>query len=257
MPRYKNPPLVQVWLAFEFDPSPDKKKWDLDLVEEFSKANESEYPTVEAQFREELKVESSKDGNLPRIVDRRETIDLVRMTSKDETRIRHLGDDRIAFNLLSKDTGYLGFEPLLQSGVEYLQQYISQFQPARVREASIHHTDLIEIPSNDGKLHLPDYFNSIPDVPVEPFGYTVGFSYSFSAKCPADQKLLSVHLKLIPPSEPNVLRVQVDWDKKCQGFEFSGLENAKADLTASHEYMVECFEAFITDNTRGLFGTNE
>lgn len=256
LPRYENPPLVQVWLAFEFDPSPDKKEWDLNLAEQFAKASGKDYPKIEALFSEELKVESSTDGTLPRIVDRRETIDLVRMTSEDGTRIRHLGDDRIAFNLLSKETGYLGFEPLLDSGVEYLDSYVSQFQPARVRSASIHHTDLIEIPVENGTLHIPDYFKSIPDVPTEPFGFTVGFSYSFGTKCPADDQVLAVRLNMIPPSTPDTLRIQVDWDKKCRGFEFADIENAKADLTASHEYMVECFEAFITDETRKLFGIN-
>ena len=256
MPRYENPPLVQVWLAFEFDPSPDKKEWDLNLAEQFAKSNETEYPKVEALFSEELKVEPSTDGNLPRIVERRETIDIVRMTSADGNRIRHLGDDRIAFNLLSKETEYLGFEPLLKSGVEYLENYSRQFQPTKVRSASIRHTDLIEIPVEDGILHIPDYFESIPDVPVEPFGYTAGFSYSFGTKCPADNQMLAVRINMIPPSSLDTLRFQVDWDKKCRGFDFADLENAKADLTTSHEYMVECFEAFITDKTRKLFGMN-
>ena len=253
LPRYKNPPLVQVWLAFEFDPSPDKTEWDLNLAEQLVKASEKDYPRVEAVFGEEFKVEPSTDGTLPRIVDRRETIDLVRMTSQDGTRIRHLGNDRIAFNLLSQTTGYLGFEPLLDSSVEYLDSYVRQFQPTRVRSASIHHTDLIEIPAEE-TIYLPDYFRFVPDVPMEPFGFTIGFSYSFATKCPADDQVLAVKLKVIPSSRPATLRIQIDWDKQCRGFDFADLENAKTDLTKSHEYMVECFEAFITDKTQTLFG---
>ena len=54
-------------------------------------------------------------------------------------------------------------------------------------------------------------------------------------------------------AKPKTLRIQVDWDNKCGGFEFAELAEAKADLTASHEYMVECFVALITEKTRQLF----
>ncbi len=253
MSRYNKPPLVATWIAFGFDSSPDKTGWDLNLVEQFVRDHSEEFPKIESIGREELKIQPSTDGKLPRVTEKRETVDLVRMASKDGSRVRHLGDDRLAFNLLSAETDYLGFETLLAGGLEFLESYRNSFQPARVRDAGIHHTDIIEIPIEDSAVHIPDYFETIPDVPVVPFGYTIGFSFSFATKCPMDELPLSVKLNVIPPSQPQVLRIQLDWEKKCPGFEFGDLDAAKADLTSSHEYMVECFEAFVTDKTKSLF----
>lgn len=251
--RYNKPPLVAVWIAFGFDPSPDKTELDLNQVEHLVRANADEFPKIESIGREELKIQSAMDGSLPRVVDKRETVDLIRMSSEDGTRVRHLGDDRIAFNLLSAQNDYLGFDPLLAGGLEFLGNYREYFQPSRVRDAAIHHTDIIEIPTDEQSVHIPDYFETIPDVPVEPFGYTIGFSYSFGTRSPIDNLPLMVKLKVIPASEPNVLRIQLDWEKKCPGFEFGELRSAKNALNASHEFMVSCFEAFITDKTRQLF----
>lgn len=253
MSRYNKPPLVAAWIAFGFDPHPDKTEWNLEQVEDLFRAYANEFPKIQSIGREELRIQESTDGSLPRVIEKRETVDLVRMSNEDGTRVRHLGDDRIAFNLLSAKADYLGFAPLLDGGVEFMNDYREFFQPIRVRDAGIHHTDIIEIPMDDGMVHIPDYFETIPDVPIEPFGFTIGFSYSFATKCPLDDLPLSIKLNVIPPSSPNILRIQVDWEKKCAGFEFADVDSARVALSDNHEYMVKCFEAFVSKKTKALF----
>ena len=144
MSRYENPPLVGVGVAFFFEPSPNKTEWDHSLVDEMVDAMEAQYPKLDARYTDKIRVENPHtEGTLPKIVEHEQKLELVKMISEDERQIVYLGDDLISFNLLSESSDYLGFQPLLDGGLNYLDQYRKVFHPQRVREAAIHHRCLL------------------------------------------------------------------------------------------------------------------
>ena len=254
MTKYENPPLVEAWIAFDFEPKADKIAWEEEQINAFAKSQANDFARIEMIVRQEVRIEQSSNKELPRITDRQEIIDVVRMHNQAGTRIKQLGEDRIAYNLLrTAQEEYPGFGQLLDEALVYLSQYRAFFQPQGIRLATIHYVDVIEIPLGDEPTILTDYFGFIPDIPEEQFGLTVGYALSFVTKCPLDGAPLSTQLAIIPSPDPKILRVRLDWEKPCPGLNFQDEKELKVALQQSKKFVVNCFERLITDKTRELF----
>jgi uncharacterized protein (TIGR04255 family) len=254
MTQYENPPLVEAWIAFDFEPNPDKVAWDKSQIEAFTKTHSNDFARIEMMVREEVRIEQASKKELPRITHRKEIIDVVRMFNEAGTRIKQVGEDRIAYNLLrTAQEEYPGFGRLLDEALKYLNQYRGFFQPQSIRLATIHYVDLIEIPLSDEPTILTDYFAYIPDIPDDPFGLTIGYALGFVTKCPLDGAPLSTNVAIVPSPDPSTLRVRLDWEKPCPGLNFQDKSEIRAGLKRSKEFVVNCFERLITDKTRSLF----
>jgi uncharacterized protein (TIGR04255 family) len=254
MPKYENPPLVEAWIAFDFEPSPDKVSWGKSQIDPFVKSQAAEFARVEMAARNEVRIEQYSGKELPRITDQKVIIDVVRMFNEAGSRIKQLSEDRIAYNLLrTKNEAYPGFSRLLDEALEYLTQYREFFQPQSVLEATIHYVDIIDIPLGSEPITLTEYFSYIPDIPQEHFGLTVGYSLVFVTKCPHDGAPFSTHLTLVPSTDPSVLRIRLDWEKACSAQDFQDAAKIRASLMQNKKFVVNCFEQLITDKTRALF----
>lgn len=250
MARFKQPPIVEAWIAFDFDPKPDKVAWDMARAQEFTQQQKEKFPKVEVIIRQEYKIEESK-GSLPKVVSQERVPEVVRMRDAESTRVLQIADDRLAYNVLEGGSAYPGFEVLLSETLDYLDAYRVFFEPAGIREATIHYIDIIQIPSPT--IEIDQYFNVVRDLPVDPFGYVAGFTTAFVTKCPLDDEPLQVSLSMIPPAESGTIRFRMEWEKRCGKVDFSSNEAIQDGLSASHEFMVNCFEESITSKTRALF----
>ncbi len=254
MPSYNNPPVVETWIAFDFEPQADKVVWDKTQINAFAKARSADFTRMDVLVKEEFNLERTSAKELPKITNRRHIIDVARMFNEDDTRIRQLGEDRIAYNLLRKaGDKYPGFDVLLDEATEFLNQYLEYFKPAGIRLATIHYVDIIDITIGETPVVLTDYFEFIPDIPKETFGFTVDYQLAFATKCPLDDAPLKTSLALVPPPDLKTLRLRLDWEKPCPGIDFQSEGNMKDGLRQSKQFMVECFEKIITDKTRELF----
>jgi uncharacterized protein (TIGR04255 family) len=254
VPKYNNPPVIEAWIAFDFEPKADKIGWDLEQVKGFAKAY-PDFATMGAFFKEEIRLEKKDDKSLPTITSRSNTLDVARMSNEENTRLRQLANDRIAYNLLRKaGDEYPGFKVLLDEALEFHKHYEKFFQPANTKNATIHYVDIVDIPTDGIPIVLTDYFGFIPDIPEEPFGFTIGYSLAFVTKCPFDSASMQTTLAWIPSPDANVMRIRMDWEKPCPAVDYSDTEKTKAGLKQSQQFMVDCFEKVITDKTRELFG---
>ena len=254
MPKYNNPPVVEAWIAFEYESKPDKVDWDLEKVKKFAQAY-PDFATMNAFFKEEIELEKKDDKSLPTISNRKNTLEVVRMSNEENTRLRQLGNDRTAYNLLRKaGDDYPGFGVLLKEALEFHNQYKSFFHPVSTKLATIHYVDIIEIPANGNPIVLTEFFDFIPDIPNEPFGFTIGYSLAFATKCPFDNAPMQTTLAWVPSPDSNVMRIRMDWEKPCPGIDYGNTEETDTGLKQSQQFMVDCFEKVITDKTRELFG---
>jgi len=254
MPEYNNPPVVEAWIAFDYESKPDKVEWDMEQVKEFAKAY-PDFATMNAFYKEEIQLEKKDDKSLPTISKRTNTLEVVRMTNEENTRLRQVGNDRIAYNLLRKASEkYPGFSVLLAEAMSFYEQYVDFFQPAKTKLATIHYVDIVDIPGDGNLIFLPDYIDIIQDIPEEPFGFTVGYSLAFVTKCPLDDAPMHTTLALVPSPDPKKLRIRMDWEKPCPAVNFGNTEKIKAGLKESQQFMVNCFEKILTPKTRELFG---
>ena len=177
------------------------------------------------------------------------------MSNEENTRLRQLGNDRTAYNLLRKaGDDYPGFGVLLTEALEFHEQYKAFFHPASTKLATIHYVDIVEIPTDGNPIVLTEFFDFIPDIPEEPFGFTVGYSLAFVTKCPFDKAPMQTTLAWVPSPDPNMMRIRMDWEKPCPEVDYGNTDKTEAGLNQSQQFMVDCFEKVITDKTRELFG---
>ncbi len=71
MPKYENPPLVEAWIAFDFETSPDKVSWGKSQIDPFVKSQAAEFARVEMAARNEDRIEQYSGKELPRITDQK------------------------------------------------------------------------------------------------------------------------------------------------------------------------------------------
>ncbi len=57
MPKYDNPPMVEAWIAFDFEPRADKVSWGKGQIDAFAKAHANEFARIEMMVREEVRIE--------------------------------------------------------------------------------------------------------------------------------------------------------------------------------------------------------
>lgn len=174
------------------------------------------------------------------------------MRDAEATRVLQIADDRLAYNVLEGGPAYPGFDKLLGESLDYLDTYRGFFEPAGIRQATIHYVDIIVIPVAT-TIEIDEYFNVVRDLPEDPFGFVAGFTTAVVTKCPLDDEPLQISLAMIPPAEQNTIRFRMEWEKRCGKVDFSGNDTIRDGLSVSHEFMVNCFERSITPKTRSLF----
>jgi uncharacterized protein (TIGR04255 family) len=254
--RFKKPPVVEVWISFDFDPNENKREWDLQLVQKYIEIYKTELPKVEAQHEKQIQVKETSPTDLPKVVGQQVRLQFVRLSNEDRSRVLQLGDDHLSYHVSKIGDDYPGYQKVRDETQLRLEDYIKVFQPSQVRNATLHYLDIIDIPSpEDGKIDLGDFFNNIStDLPEKPFGLTSTFSVQFQVKCTVDEGPLLLQLMSIPASsESNVFRFRLEWHKLSIDINTLDYSQVLKRLDVTHTYMTDCFLASFTKRTLDMF----
>jgi uncharacterized protein (TIGR04255 family) len=251
----EKPPVVEVWLAFDFDPNDNKREWDLELVRRYVQQYSGDLPKLEAMHEKKIEFHETSPTELPKVVSHTVELKQVRISDNAKSRFLLVADDRIAYHVLKSADGYPGYSAVRRETSSKLSDYIELFQPARIRTMAIHYVDIVDIPRpRDGKIDMADYFIGSADLPENPFGTIADMSIQFVVQCPVDEGPLILQLQSLPaPNESNVIRFRMDWHKRSVGVNSIDLSQVFARLDVAHDYMRRCFWASLTERTLDLF----
>lgn len=254
MAKFKNPPIAEAWISFNFEPNEHKRRWDLELVREYVLKYSEEFPKFEVLTEQEIKIVETSPTELPKIVSRQQQIKAARAFTEDRSRVLQVRDDQISFHVLKSDGQYPGYQMVRDGAAQKLAEYLKVFQPIRIKAAALHYVDIIEIPKkpDESKLDLSDYFLISADVPETPFGLIGDLSARFLIVCPVDNGPLILEIKTLP-SENNNFRFRLDWHKISKDIDSLNIEEVLKRLDSSHQYIMDCFLAGLTDRTLDLF----
>jgi uncharacterized protein (TIGR04255 family) len=135
--QFKNPPLVEVFTEFFFEPDPEK---ELD-------------PLLLAKFwRGKIK------AAFPRAVQPTEPpAPRHRFTSEDGKTLLQVGENLLVVNQLPPYYGWERYQPAV---VECFEHYVRQWRPVRVARAAVHYINKIDIPRLD--FEMDEYLNLFP-----------------------------------------------------------------------------------------------
>lgn len=253
--KFRKPPVVEVWISVDFDPNENKREWELELVKQYVERYEAELPKLEAVHEQQIQVQETSPQALPKVVGRQIRLQFVRISNEKRSRVLQIGDDQLSFHILKADGVYPGYQTVRSEVQQKLDDYAQIFQPTRIRNATLHYLDIIDIPRPEtGKIELGDYFRVSIDLPEEPFGPTAGFAHQFQVMCPVDAGPLFLQLQAIPsPPDSNVFRFRMEWHKQSSNVNTLDSSQVWARMDVAHEYMRQCFRAALTERTLELF----
>jgi uncharacterized protein (TIGR04255 family) len=255
VPALKKPPVVEVWIAFDFDPNENKREWDLELVQQYVQRYAADLPKLEAMHEKRVEFRETSPTELPKVVRHTVALKQVRISNSAKSRFLQVGDDHIAYHVVKSADGYPGYATVREETAGKLNDYIDLFQPTRIRSTAIHYVDIIDIPRPaDGTINVTDYFVGSADLPENPFGPIAAMAIQYLVQCPVDEGPLFLQLQsLSAPSESNVIRFRMDWHKQSVNVNTIDLPQVFARLDVAHEYMRRCFWASLTERTLALF----
>lgn len=253
--KFRKPPVVEVWISVDFDPNENKRQWEIELVQQYLEMYRAELPRIEAIHERQIQVEETSPQALPEVIGHQVRLQFVRLSNETRSRVLQIGDDQLSFHVVKEGEAFPGYRIVRDEMQKKLEDYARIFQPSRIRDATLHYLDIIEIPRPEsGKIDLPDYFLPSIDLPEEPFGPISGFANRFQMVCPVDPGPLHLQLQAIPsPPESNVFRFLMDWHKQSSAVNTLELSQVWSRMDVAHNYMRQCFLASFTQRTLDLF----
>lgn len=253
--KFRKPPVVEVWISVDFDPNESKREWEMDLVQQYVELYKDELAKLEAVHERQIQVEETSPQKLPKVIGHHVKLQHVRMSNEKPTRVVQIGDDQLSFHVLKEDQIFPGYRIVRDEMQEKLENYARVFQPIRIRDATLHYLDIVDIPRPpSGKIDLKDYFEASIDLPEVPFGPITSFTHRFEVNCPDDLGPLLLQMQTISsPPQSNVFRVRMDWHKQCSAVNTLDFSKVWSRMDVAHGYMRQCFRASFTQRTLELF----
>ncbi len=255
--KYRKPPVVEIFIAFEFASNPQKRGWDFEAVNEFKKLHAPQFPKLE-QF---LETQFHFPTDIP-------TGELTKGKVKIEGRVKtirlhddlrrqfiSLEDDRLAFHLVKSGDECPTFGKTWSALEPFYMDYLRLFSPASVQHATVHYVDIIELPiAEDRTVELNEYLTLPIDLPREPYGLVGLSSCQWIVNCPVDPGPLVIQVQDLPRSpEKNAISLRIDWEKQSRDMGELDLDRMFPRLEIVHDYMYRCFEAALTPSLRHTF----
>ena len=248
------PPVEEVGIDLQFDPSPQKQSWDLRVASPFVEQFKESLPEWKFAQVEEIQIKKRSPEGIPQELSGCVRLDHVIVHDKNETRFLRVGDDIMSYRIGRCGSDYPGFDSFLKEALEKYRAYILHFQPTATRRARLRYVDVIRIPKrNDGSIKLEDYFQIGVDVPDTPFG-PVG---KFTVQCvfPEDRSGNALQLDFYNTraENNNTSCFIMEWHSICENIHSLSEEILSKKMQEAHEHMDECFRASFTPKGMSLF----
>jgi len=250
----QKPPIVEVWVEFQCDPSPSKRRWDLDTANEFLKQFSDYFVHTEVLNEQEFQIATLPTGD--RRLDAGEVrLNRVRVRDAEGTRWLQLGEDVLVYNIVKKAGAYPGFETLCKDAWEKFAAYVRHFQPTCVRKLRLHYLDRVEIPCSPGeRIDLDEFFLVGVKFPDAPFGALSRFAIQLAP----DSGHADDHVSLAFRSEQRsadakVSRMVMDWEATSANVGSLSHDDIMDRLERAHARIRDCFQASFTPKGWALF----
>lgn len=253
--NYSNPPIVELWIGFEFVEGANTPPWGERTANAFLEQYRQNFPKSEFNWSREVKV--SDLFNAPKVLSFLEPqLERVRFFNESKTRCLQLARNRLIYNWVKQSTEaeYPCFGTVLQEAMGKLAAYRSHFRPENLHAAIIHYVDRIIIPASSGGVKLDDFLRIGPRLPEElqespfrRFGLRVDMAGIKDRNM--DDQWTSLMQEIISP--PNAVALRQEWEYILRGDLFG--ENLEDRLRKAHDFAVECWEKCLTDSMRKIF----
>lgn len=239
--RYRNPPIVEAFCEFQFEPD---TPWDLTVPGLIYEKVRDAFPK-----RRQAKVFNVGISTGPETLGRVQTTDRMQFLRKDEKALIQVGPHLLAVNHLAPYPSWEEFLPLIETG---LGAYCAVVDPRNIHRIGLRYINRIEFVEQ--RINLGDYFEFRPyvgpELPQEHGPFRVGIQVLYED----GRDILKIELISVARTEtPDTIAVQLDLDYFLVKPGEVALDNAFEWIDIAHDRVEKAFEACITERLRQRF----
>ena len=245
--QYKNPPLVEVFTEFFFQPE-EGTEWDSFIMPTYYRKIAKDFPTRKRMPTVGIEVRMAGGGSSTEFQPLSPPTPRHRFISEDEKTLVQLGENQLVVNQLPPYYGWEKYEPTV---VDCFSLYLKLWKPARVLRAAVHYLDKIDLP--EAEVGLEKYFNLLPVLPEYPEQPATNLTLSYEIPGAIGGDVLIVTMKQRPSADPNGLSFLFQWDYVATSGLICEITAVREWLKEAHDFLSGIFLSTFTDECRKLF----
>jgi uncharacterized protein (TIGR04255 family) len=157
VPQYRNPPVVEVGIFFDFYPSAETPQWNEETAKAFFQHQEieKEFSNVEEIYKQQFYIKSNLQDKTASATVFTPTIN--EMLARDKkSSILSIGKNQLVYRLGRKDNEFPRYNAVEQAIFEILPIYNAFWKPERITNISLSYIDVVKIP--EPRIEPNDYF---------------------------------------------------------------------------------------------------
>lgn len=245
--QYKNPPLVEVFTEFFFQPD-EGTEWDSFIVPSFYKKIEKDFPIRKRLNAVGIQVRVPGGSDSPEFQSFGPPTPRHRFIAKDEKTLVQLGENLLVVNQLPPYYGWENYEPIV---VECFDHYAKLWKPASVARVAVHYIDKVDLPVLETGLEA--YFNLLPILPEFPEKPATNIALSYEVPGASDGDVLVGTMKQNPSANPEGMSFLFQWDYVATKGLPRKTEAIRKWVNDAHDFLSKVFISTFTDECRKLF----
>jgi len=247
---FKKPPVVEAWIEFYFDLSEENIPWTEEYAVNFIKENYPDYTPKNSEYFARISVNSKGEPDFSKTD---KSFNRIKAFSKNGEYCIQAGRNVLIFNQINKGD-WLGYDNMRDKAFEVLEKYLNYRRIEKLLNTCLHYRDVINIPSENGKINLEDYFKIYPSV-SNSFGdiWRTRLELILPQSCKKGVTLFS--LLQVLDKDAISFKFYMDWHvTPYEGFVATNTNEAKLWLDDIHLDLRKRFDESFTDKAKELFG---
>jgi len=243
---FKKPPVVEAWIEFYFDLSEENIPWTEEYAVDFIKENFPDYLPKNYEYFARINVNSKGEPDFSKTD---KSFDRIKAFSKDSEYCIQAGRNVLIFNQINKGD-WPGYDNMRDKAFEVLEKYLDYRRIEKLLNTSLHYRDVINIPSESGKINLEDYFKIYPKV-NDSFGdiYRINLELVLPRSCERGVTLFT--LLQVLDRDINNFKFYMDWHiTPNENSILTNTKEAKVWFDSTHSDLRKGFEEAFTDRAK-------
>ncbi len=249
--NFKKPPVVEAWIEFYFDLSEENISWTEENAVKFIKENFPDYTPKHSEYFARIEVDSKGKPDFSKTD---ESFYRIKAFSKDGQYCIQAGRNVLILNQINKGK-WLGYDNMRGKAFEVLESYSNYRSIEKLLSTCLHYRDIINIPMENGKIELEDYFKIYPHL-NDSFGDLSHLKLELFLPQSCPDGLTFFTLLNIPNNDVENVKFQMDWHiKPSDNAIMISFKKTRAWLDKVHSELRKRFEEAFTDKAKKLFGS--
>lgn len=243
--KYKNPPIVEAFCEFRFDP---KSTWDLTIPGLIYEQLKAEFPIRQPRKVIGVKISSKELDEITHTI---QPQDIIQLRSESAPVLIQVGEHLLTINHLAPYSSWSAFSPHIKKSFETYREVAN---PVGLTRIGLRYINRIELEQDEYDFRPFEFRPQLPSAITNPVqGFILGIELEYEKKC----DVLRIQLTSTNASTDNQKAYLLDLDYFLQQSTSIDIDRALEWVEKAHSNLEEAFEKCITNELRQQLGEDK